>query len=68
MALEGMTTQGPHPHPRFLFARSLVWNQDLKRDLAGINQIQHLSLIALLPDVFPRLEITGLRYGSQHPD
>jgi hypothetical protein len=39
-----------------------------QRDLAGINQIEHLSLIALLPEVFPRLEITGLRYASQHPD
>jgi hypothetical protein len=45
-----------------------VWNQDLKRDLAGINQIEHLSLIAPLREVFPRLEITRLPYASQHPD
>jgi len=63
-----MTIQRLHPHPRFLFAAAPGVESDLKRDLAGINRIEHLSLIALLPEVFPRLEITRLRYASQHPD
>jgi hypothetical protein len=45
-----------------------VWNQDFKRDPAQINQIEHFSVIALLPEIFPRLEITRLRYACQHPD
>jgi hypothetical protein len=52
----------------FDLQRSLVWNQDLKRDLARINQVEHLGVIALLPEIFPRLEITRLRDASQHPD